>query len=253
LEAFINSADEAGYYPASLAQLDTLYIEDKPREVQDRFNYFLGRFFGNVIGNYPRGVELLGRVGSDSTLKPKALYAQAVMQANPALGENVAAVQNFQNAILAAEDAPGAADASDIRELAYLALARVAYEAANYDGALYYYNKVDRFSTRYPRALFEQAWTYFLKGDTRNALGTFHSVSSPYYDGYYFPDLWVMEATVYLNLCRYDLAKEALATFKKEYLVKLPLLTQFLVSQSNPTEYYDKVVQMIDNRDSGST
>jgi len=249
--ALVESANAAEYYPPALAELDKLYVEDKSREFQDEYNYFLGKFFQNVLRDYERSIALFSNVSSDHELHAKALYNMGVMQASPELNQYKTAVGNFQNAIVSAEGESELDDKEDILELAYLALARIAYEANNYDGALYYYNKVDRRSQRYPQALFEQAWTYFQKGDARNALGTFHSVSSPYYDGYYFPDLWVLEAATYLNLCRYELAKEALQTFQDLYLAKLPLLQQFIAAQADPAKIFDNVVKAIEQGDDG--
>ena len=140
---------------------------------------------------------------------------------------------------------------AEIIELSYLALARIAYEYLNYDGALYYYNKIDTFSVRYPQTLFEMSWTYFMKGDTRNALGIFHSLASPYYsDDHYFADLWVLEATSYLNLCRYDEAKEALQVFKDIYLSQLPYLSEYLASQTDPKVFYNDVVALANGAES---
>ena len=250
-DQLVASAEAAAYFPASLADLDKLYIDDKYHDFQNRFNFFVGRFFMDNMGEYERAIALLAQVSADSSLYPKALYATGVMQSNPKVKMYKTAVENFQGAIVAGEASEDKTD-DEIVELAYLALARIAYEATNYDGALYYYNKVSHFSSRYPQALFESAWTYFLKGDHRQALGTFHSVASPYYDDHYFPDLWVLEATVYLNLCRYDEAKEALQTFQDVYLAKLPYLTQFLASMNDPMGYYQTVVEMAENRSANS-
>lgn len=251
VDMLITSAGAASYFPPSLADLDRLYVEDKPRDFQDRFNYFMGRFFQDTLREYDRAITLLSRVDAASPLYPKAMYASAVMQASPELDQYRTAVQNFQSAIVSAEALGARGDLGDIVELSYMALARIAYEASNYDGALYYYNKVDTFSPRYPQALFETAWTYFLKGDVRNALGTFHSVSSPYYDGYYFPDLWVLEATAYNNLCRYELARQALATFSELYLSRAPLLSKFIAEQTDPSKIFGNVVSAIEAGDQG--
>lgn len=243
--SLVRSANAINYYPATLAELDKLYVDDKDQSFRDEYHYFLGKFYMETLNQYDRGMELLAKVSDSSQRKPQALYALGVMQSNPQVKLYKTAVESFQNAIITSERYEDDPKATDVIELSYLALARIAYEAGNYDGALYYYNKIDTSSERYPMALFEQAWTYFLKADHRRALGTFHSLHSPYYEEQYFPDLWVVEATVYLNLCRYDEANIALETFKEIYLSQLPLLTQYLAERrSNPAEYYQTILDL---------
>ena len=99
----------------------------------------------------------------------------------------------------------------EILQLGYLALARSFYEAGIYDVALYYYQKIPAESARNAEAEFETAWTYFVKNDFKRALGQFHTLHSPYYSKWYFPDLYILESAVYLNLCKYEKSKEALA------------------------------------------
>lgn len=241
--ALVSSARQAGYYPKTMAELQTLYIEPLPPELQDDVHYFLGSFFKESISDYASAVSEFEQVRSQSPLYPKALYWMGVMRASEQLSQLKTGVQNFQEAILASE-ALDDEEYRDIIELSYIALARVAYEVGNYDGALYYYQKVDRFSSRYPQVLFESSWTYFLKGDYRRAVGVFHALHSPYYEEYYFPDLWVLEATVYLNMCRYDQANGALKVFNDTYLSRLPLLTQFLdntLQKGDPALFYQAI------------
>jgi tetratricopeptide (TPR) repeat protein len=135
--------------------------------------------------------------------------------------------------------------------LGYLALARVAYEATNYDGALYYYNKIPELSSRRSTALFESSWTYFLKNDYKRAMGSFHSLDSPYYGQWYYPDTHILEATVYLNLCKFGNAKESLASFKDKYLDKQPLLQEYLKTTLKPEDFYNSLVSVYETRGTG--
>ncbi|MDX9721541.1 MAG: hypothetical protein RBU37_12400 [Myxococcota bacterium] len=248
-DAFVESADAVAFNPATLAELDLLYIDGQSAEFRDRFRYFLGRYFMDVVGDFERAVALISQVRPEAgLLYVKSLYALGVMQASPRLNLYRTAVENFQQAIIAAEGLENN-EGRDLIELGYLALARIAYEAMNYDGALYYYNKVAPTSPRYPQALFEVAWTYFLKGDHRNALGTFHSIASPYYDDHYFPDLWVLESTVYLNLCRYEEAKAALQVFRDMYLSELPALSDFIEQNKDPVALFSVLVGLMEQRE----
>lgn len=259
--ALVISADAIGFYSPGMADsLRSTYIDPAPQDLQDEFHYFAGKVFMETVKDTPdkdkayrSAISELELVREESPLRPKALYAMAVMQASDQLKQLKTGVQNFQNTILLSEQRDSE-DYRDVTELSYMALARIAYEVGNYDGALYYYQKVDRFSSRYPQALFESAWTYFLKNDHRRALGTFHSLHSPYYNDYYFPDLWLLEATVYLNLCRYDEAKGALQFFTDVYINRLPQLQQFNNNPAaieNPAIFYDAIANYYTQKSGG--
>jgi tetratricopeptide (TPR) repeat protein len=260
VRALVTSADTIGFYSPGMADaLRGLYIEPATLDLQDELHYFTGKVFMETVKDTPdkdkaymSAIGELELVREESPLRPKALYAMAVMQASDQLKQLKTGVQNFQKAILLAEQRDDD-QYRDVIELSYMALARIAYEVGNYDGALYYYQKVDRFSARYPQALFESAWTYFLKGDHRRALGTFHSLQSPYYSDYYFPDLWLLEATLYLNLCRYEEAKQALQFFTDVYINRLPQLSQFNndpAALENPAIFYDAIANYYAQKES---
>ena len=147
---------------------------------------------------YLEGVAYLGSVQTEEDL------ARAAPQA----------IKAFQEAILAAEQERGGNE--EILQLGYLALARTFYEVGNfnpdfYNVSLFYYQKLPTESSRDAEAKLELAWTYFLKNDHKKALGLFQTLNSPYYSKWFFPDLDLLEATVYLNLCKFEKSKLALA------------------------------------------
>jgi tetratricopeptide (TPR) repeat protein len=239
---------ETNYQPPQLEDLTQFYVENLDAAFQDDFNYYLGRFFYDY-SKLDLAFKYLDKVRDDSPMKASALYLTGVAQIDPDVKKYRSAVQNFQNSIVATERVVDSDP--NVRELAFLALARVAYEATNYDGALYYYNKVPRLSPRRPTALFESAWTYFLKNDFNRAVGSFQSLHSPYYAQWYYPDLYILEATVYLNLCKFAVAKEAVVSFQRRFLDQQPLLQNFLANTVKPEDYYETVVTIYETRTTG--
>ncbi len=236
---------ENGYEPPQLQNLTKFFVENLPVEFQDDFHYYLGKFFYDY--NQPElAFKYLEKVTADSPNKAAALYLTGVAQIDPEVKKYRSAVESFQNAILTAERVKETDP--EIRELAFLALARVAYEATNYDGALYYYEKIARLSPRRSTALFESAWTFFLKNDYNRAVGAFHSLHSPYYEQWYYPDLYILEATVYLNLCKFPTAKESLVAFKARFLDQQPRLQSFLAATSNPEDFYGAVARIYETK-----
>ena len=240
---------ETNYQPPQLEDLTQFYVENLEADFQDDFHYYLGRFFYDY-NKLDLAFKYLGKVRDDSPIKANAYYLTGVAQIDPEVKKYKQAVNNFQNAIATAEEIEESDQ--EVRELAFLALARVAYEATNYEGALYYYNKIPRLSPRRPTALFESSWTYFLKNDYNRAVGSFQSLHSPYYAQWYYPDLYILESTVYLNLCKFDVAKQSVVTFQRRFLDQQPLLQNFLSSTLKPEDYYEAIVTIYETRDTGA-
>ena len=228
-----------GYRPPILEELTKLVITDMNPEFQDQFNYYMGKFFFDY-NKSDLAIQYLTKVSSGAPDYPEALYVMGVARLDPTVNDTAGALKSFQNAILAGEAEPGGNE--EILQLGYLALARTWYEVGLYDVSLYYYQKIPRSSSRNAEATFEQAWTYFLKNDFQRALGTFHTLHSPYFQRWYFPDLYVLEATVYVNLCKFDKAAIAMAEFQDRFLDKKPRLQKFLTETTEPAAYWSSMM-----------
>lgn len=231
---------EINYQPAELEELSTIYLGDMNEEFQGRFNFYLGRFFFDYARS-ELAIEYFDKVGANSPKYSEAMYLKGAAKLDESVNDITGALRDFESAIRAAE-AKSVEGSSEILQLGYLALARTFYEAGFYDVALYYYQKLPRTSSRNASATLEQAWTYFLKNDYRRALGTFHTLHSPYYSKWYYPDLYILEATVYLNLCNFEKSKAALSQFEKDYLTQKPKLEVFLSQTTEPKQYWHAMV-----------
>ncbi|TDP77182.1 hypothetical protein [Bradymonas sediminis] len=228
-----------GFQPPMLEEMTKFYIGDMNQDFKDEFNYYLGKFFFDY-GRNDLAIDYLSKVSNKASDYPEALYVMGIAQLGQQakMGE---ALKNFERAIIAGENEPGGNE--EILQLGYLALARVFYEVGYYDVALYYYQKIPTDTSRNARAAFETAWTYFVKNDYKRALGAFHTLHSPYYDDWYFPDLYILESTVYLNLCDFQKSKQALAKFQTDYLDPQPRLDKFLTETTEPSEYWKAIVE----------
>lgn len=226
---------EASYLDPRFEDMTAYSVGQYSTEFQDEFNFFLGRFFW-VYGESTRALEYLGRVSDGSADKAKSHYLAAVILL--AQNENTRAYGELQRAIVAGEANP---ESGDVAELAYLALARIAYEVGQFDAALYYYQKVDESSFRASPTLFEEAWAYFMKQDWNRAVGALHSLHSPYYSRWFWPDLYVMEAATYLETCDLDGAEQALAAFNDTVTPIREQTSAFIAATGTPDAYWSTV------------
>jgi len=229
---------EISYAPPELEELTSFYgeISKFSAGFQDQYAYTLGEFFYDY-SEFSQAIRYLEEVGPNSPDTAKAHYLTGLVQVREKLYRS--AIESFQNAILATERNKSSREVSDI---AYLALARIAYETGEYDAAIYYYRKVSQDSTKLPQAFYESAWTYFVKGDYSRALGTFQALHSPVFKHYYYPELWVLEGTIYLNLCYTDKVQAALEMFNKDVTTRMGELEGFLRKFRRPAALYNAVV-----------
>ncbi len=237
---------EVIYNPHELEMLTSFPVVAFSDAFQAEFNYVMGEYFYD-IGDYERAIAHLSRVAGDSPDVARAKYLVGLVQVRNSMYKS--AVQSFQEAVTVAEVEGG--DPA-IRDLAYMGLARIAYEAENHDAAIFYYKKVPGDSPRAGTVFYELAWTYLMKGDYSRALGAFHAIRSPYFDDAFIPELWILEARVYGDLCYYDKASKALDMFDAEIAVHQVPLRRFMDAQQSLESYYDAFIKSVNAPDEKS-
>ncbi len=230
---------EVIYNPHELEQLTSFPIIGFSQHFQDEFNYVMGEFFYD-IGEYERAVNHLSRVSDTAVEAAKARYLIGLVQVRNNMYKS--AVESFQSAVNIAE---GVNRNDSVRDLSYMGLARIAYEAENHDAAIFYYKKVPSESPRAGTVFFELAWTYMMKGDYSRALGSFHAIRSPYFGNTFNPELWILEARVYGDLCYYDKSEKALQMFDSEIAVHQVPLKRFMEAQTSLENYYSNFLQSV--------
>lgn len=209
---------------------------------QDEFNYVLGEFF-HEGQDWGRAVSFLDSVRSTAPDYGKAQYLKGYIEVQNELYKS--AVESFQRAIIATEENESA---PEVKDLAFLALARIAYRIGDYDASIYYYRKIPQGSYKQATAFYESSWVYFLKGDYSRALGTFHTLDSPYFNHYFYPEMWILEATAYLNLCHFDRTSLALKRFEQEVLPLIQPLETFISRTQRPEDFFTSLLQTINGK-----
>lgn len=238
------------YRPPELEDLTKLSVTSYNDKFQASFNYFVGEFM-NDFGLADQAKPYLEAVAKGSDDYGRAQYLLGLIAVASAAGEENlpgAVVKDasiaFQNAVLAGEDAKDKTGRA-IVDLAYLALARLAYDIQQFDAAIYYYKKINKTSPKLADAFYEAGWTYFLKGDTSRALGTFHALHSPYFAHRFYPELWILEATMYVNLCQKQHAEAAIKMFQERVVVLSPPLRDYLKRNRRPEDFYASFIESV--------
>jgi len=104
-----------------------------------------------------------------------------------------------------------------VRDLARLALGRVAHEQYRFDDARYYYYLVPRDSDRLAEALYEAATTRYEKKDYEGARELLDELKGLKAHHRYEDEMQILDAYIDLALCRFPEADKKLVTFLRSY------------------------------------
>jgi tetratricopeptide (TPR) repeat protein len=125
-----------------------------------------------------------------------------------------------------------------IRELAFMQLARIHYQAKQNRYASYYYSKVERGNAQWLEALFESSWANYRVGEYEKALGNMVTLGSPFFRDEYFPEVLILKAVIYFENCRYRETSIILEDFERIYGPVQGQLEEILAKKMDASEYY---------------
>lgn len=130
-----------------------------------------------------------------------------------------------------------------IKDLAFLALGRIAHEQGKYDDAYYFYFRVPQDSERLPEALFEASWSMFQKGEYEAAsafLEEFErsfAAKSPL-----APDVMLLRAMIDLKSCAFDRVRTTLDDLVKTYAPIQAEVAALIKDPAKRTDFYRRLL-----------
>jgi predicted transcriptional regulator len=120
-----------------------------------------------------------------------------------------------------------------VKDLAYLALGRIAHEQQKYDDAYYFFFRVPTDSDRLPDALFEASWSMFQKGEYEAAGAFLDEFDQTFPASPLAPDVMLLHAMIDLKSCKFDTVRATLDKFVKVYG---PIEAQVTVLLKDPSK-----------------
>ncbi|MBQ1925864.1 MAG: hypothetical protein II767_11165 [Proteobacteria bacterium] len=241
LEAFFRTAHASDYTSSA-----PLRIKEHAEEVDDStrqaFLYFVG--YSLVYGPQPDirlAKQILANVTGTSIYhaRAKILLATLAVRA-PEYKFKTGA--EYLNAALRTLEPLETGEAFELRNTAWLALARIAFENHAYEMADTFYRKVDVNSHHLRDAMLEDAWGQVFAQRFPEALALTHALKSPNFKLSWLPDLPLLEASAYLGLCRYDLAEHSLETLKQTVLSQAAALKSYM-ARVPQKDYYNQILK----------
>ena len=214
LRGYVDLCLDEKLAPGCVATLDQLKVED----VNEDIGYLRGRAAFDT-GRDDLAEPELARVTPKSRFYSSALYLRGVLRVRKS---------DWQGA----KDAfCSIADVKDgdpirfyidgryyqLRDLARLALARVAHEEDRYDDAFYHYFLVPSDSKKLPDALFEAAWSSLQRKDYDLGARLVEEFLKAFPDSSRVAEARVLYGTLLVKTCRFAKAEEVFAAVLAEY------------------------------------
>ncbi len=129
-----------------------------------------------------------------------------------------------------------------VRDMANLALGRVAHETARANDAFYYYFQVPNDSERVPEALFEASWASYEGGDHDAALDGLDQLKARYPNSPYSAEAAVLRGYVHLARCEFGAAEAHLVAFEQQFGAVLREVDGTLESEARRKTLYRDLV-----------
>lgn len=217
--ATVDIALETREEAAVLARLDELVSgQDLPRDSANERAYLAGKV-AYAGGQFAAASRAFSDVDRQSRFFASALYFRGLIDAR---AQHYASARRNLCEIVEQADNDRFTFFVDgrywaIKDLAFLALGRIAHEQGRYDDAYYFYFRVPDDSERLPDALFEAAWSMFQKGEYEAARAFIEEFDHSFPGSPLGPDVLLLHAMIDLKSCRFDDVRQVLDVFVTRY------------------------------------
>jgi TolA-binding protein len=130
-----------------------------------------------------------------------------------------------------------------IKDLAFLALGRIAHEQGKFDDAYYFYFRVPEDSERLADALFEASWSMFQKGEYE-AADAFLEEFDRAFGGKspLAPDVMLLHAMIDLKSCNFDRVRTTLDDLVKTYAPIQAEVATLIKDPAKRTAFYRRLL-----------
>ncbi|HTN52759.1 MAG TPA: adventurous gliding motility protein GltC [Anaeromyxobacter sp.] len=186
--------------------------------------------------------EQAGTAGPGAAAEAEDVYARARFVDGLVLyaqGDDASAIEAFKEVVRISNPKRGRVADAQIRELAFLQLARIHYQNRQNRYAIFYYDKMPWGGEHWLEGLWEASYAHYRVGDYEKTLGNLLTLQSPYFRDEYFPESYVLKAIVYYENCRYPEARLVLETFSGLYEPVYDELSRITTTPRPPAGYFD--------------
>lgn len=135
------------------------------------------------------------------------------------------------------------------RDYCILGLPRTQYAQGEFDKASFAYLDLPKNSYVWPEVLFEEAWTSFYQKNPNRTLGKLVTYKAPVFDHVFNPEINVLSALSYMELCLWEDASKEVDYFYETYRKDADELKRFLVRHQRDYKFYYQLARTRENKD----
>ena len=214
-----------------------------PRDAEAEHAYLAAKV-AYEAGDAARAEGLFAQIDRQSRFYAAALYFRGLIQARKG---HYAAARHSLCEIVEQVDQDRFTFFIDgryygIKDLAFLALGRIAHEQGKYDDAYYFYFRVPEDSERLPDALFEASWSMFQKGEYEAAGAFLEEFDRSFGKTPLAPDVLLLHAMIDLKSCEFDRVRTTLDALVKTYAPIEAEVATLLKDQQKRTAFYTRLL-----------
>ncbi len=192
--------------------------EFNKKETSDLYNellYLMGRYWYQQ-GEFAKARDFFLEIDkSDSSYVSAVFFAGITFvrerKAQPSTKAFLSIVDKYEDILFLSDEE------ERFLNLAWLSLARIYYSTKHWDSAVEAWNRIPQSSEYYLDAQFEESWAYFQVDMYDRALGNIHTMNSPYFEGYFYPESVILKSVIFFDQCLYEDAQETVVKFTNRY------------------------------------
>ena len=218
-------------------QLDRIDLSSRQLRESKNLNYISGKNLLRRGKAKEAASKLKNSLSQEKEFYPNQLflYATALLlegKKNEAMN-NFVECENILRTNMERDDSLFAQEKQIIKDTCILNQARLDFENGNFLQANQQYEKIRKSSLVWPEILFEEAWSSFYLGNFNRTLGKLVTYKSPFFDFIFNPEVEVLEALSYMELCFYQNTQDVVNNFYNNYGNDAQYLKKFLSRYSS--------------------
>ena len=195
-------------------------------------------------GKYDDALRFIDRkLDDDHAIKPFALLLEASIYA--VQKKNDEALKTFKECVSVSESRVKEANSPErqrqlkiTRDYCVIGIPRVQFAAQAFDKAYSTYLDLEKTSYIWPEILFEEAWTSFYLRDFNRTLGKLVTYKAPMFGYIFNPEIEVLNALTYMEMCLWNDSKKVVDTFYVNYEKDFDDYRKFLSSLGKDYRQY---------------
>ncbi|MFO7734611.1 MAG: hypothetical protein R6W70_00175 [bacterium] len=236
---------------AVLANVDYSQLPDR---FANELTYYLGKV-NFYEGKDKDAVDFFSKVKDYSSHYPSATYFLGVL--NVKMQKYAEAMKKFEEILNMPTDKYLGADIKKLKDMSELAMGQLYYAAAwksenplaMFNVSLNYFANVGSDNEQWFESLFARTWASLMISRFDATMGTIVTLRSPFFEDVYYPEINIVQAVTYYNLCQYEMVNRVVEDFFEIYPEYRDEVEKFIEDVSTKTglEIYEEMLLM--NRD----